>query len=604
MLPLSKLSAVLFIALSWLQLSASAHAEKIDLTHFRDATLGQYLSYFQEQKNAPLLLEEAIKRFEDGDVRQGSSNSISLGIGVNPVWLKATVRNGHHDEPEINTQRYRLSIETPWLDYIDAWLVKDGRVLRHVIGGDAIAYQERPMPYRVFAFETSFPPGETELFIRIESLGPMAIPLRMSTVDAAIKRDIASSYQYGFLYGVMAALALYNIVLFVIIRQKIFGLYSLYLIGFILNSLSYTGQLHTLIIEDYGPYFQDWTDTFLMITYSIAGLHFARKLLNTRAYSPRLDKFTVAVTIVIPLGILIGASLNQLIFALILAFILNSSFALLFIALGVAALKAGADYARLFLFSSVQAAICIGVSTMAVGGIVPYNDFTFKAIEVGMALEAILLAVIIAQQFRMAQRDKVLAESYARTDPLTGLLNRRGFQEMADKLWQNLERNRHNVSIVLLDIDHFKQINDSCGHTKGDEVLVKLAACIQHTIRKGDVSARWGGEEFILLLPETDQQEALIQTERLRRAIEGLRIEHKKTTLRVTSSFGVSGTTKQAMTENQLTPGCRYDFEQMVSQADDALYAAKNSGRNQVFFFTEAGTTQSVTIHKLNGALY
>ena len=453
------------------------------------------------------------------------------------------------------------------------------------------------MPYRVFAFETQFSPGITELYFRIESLGPMAIPVRMSTIDYANKRDISSAYEYGLLYGIMAALAIYNIVLFVIIRQKIFGLYSLYLIGFIINSLSYTGQLHTVITADLGPYFQDWTDTFLMITYSIAGLLFARELLQTRNYSPKLDKLVIAVTTIIPLGIIIGALLNQLVFALILAFILNSSFALLFIALGLAALKAKANFALLFLFSSVQTAICIGVSTMAVGGVLPYNDFTFKAIEVGMALEAVLLAVIIAQQFRMAQRDKLMAETFARTDILTGMYNRRGFQEMADKLWENIARNKRNVSIVLLDIDHFKNINDNYGHIQGDEVLIALAKCIQQTIRKGDICARWGGEEFILLLPETDQHEALIQTERLRQEIESVRVNFNNNLIKITSSFGVSGTFKDNETStNHNKPDYHYNFEKLVSEADNALYAAKNSGRNQVFFFPTADANHAISL--------
>ncbi len=453
---MTKLLLLILITLAVKVIPSLALANTIDLSDFKEETLGQYLDYFQEQKNAPLSLIEAIDHFESAEILHGSGNSISLGIGVRPVWLKVSINNKLE-----NTTLYRLSIETPWLDHIDAWLVKDGKVQRHVIGGDAIAYSERPMPYRVFAFETQFSPGITELYFRIESLGPMAIPVRMSTIDYANKRDISSAYEYGLLYGIIAALAIYNIVLFVIIRQKIFGLYSLYLIGFIINSLSYTGQLHTVITADLGPYFQDWTDTFLMITYSIAGLLFARELLQTRNYSPKLDKLVIAVTTIIPLGIIIGALLNQLVFALILAFILNSSFALLFIALGLAALKAKANFALLFLFSSVQTAICIGVSTMAVGGVLPYNDFTFKAIEVGMALEAVLLAVIIAQQFRMAQRDKLMAETFARTDILTGMYNRRGFQEMADKLWENIARNKRNVSIVLLDIDHFKNINDN-----------------------------------------------------------------------------------------------------------------------------------------------
>lgn len=579
-LPLALIAAIIMMH------SVAAMAETIDLTGFEESTLGKYLRYFQEQEKTPLTIDEAITQFSGDTISDGTGNSISLGIGVRPVWLKVSVNSA-----QLNDGLYRLSIETPWLDYIDVWLVHKGQKLRHVVGGDAIPFELRPMPYRFFAFETQFLPGITDLYFRIDSRGPMAIPLRMNTLEAAIKRDISSAYEYGFLYGVMGALAIYNIVVFVIIRQRIFGLYSLYLIGFIANSLSYTGQMHTVITADFGPYFQDWTDTFLMITYSIAGLHFARTLLNTRAYAPGLDKITIAVTTIIPMGIVIGALFNQLVFSLILAFILNSGFAILFIALGIAALRAGANFARLFLFSSVQAAGCIGVSTMAVGGVVPYNDFTFKAIEVGMALEAVLLAVILAQQFRLAQRDKLMAETFARTDVLTGLNNRRGFKELADTLWENIVRNRRAVSIVLLDIDHFKNVNDTYGHAQGDQVLIALAHCIKNTIRKGDISARWGGEEFILLLPETNQQEALVQAERVRQAIERLAIAHRGITLNITASFGVASTQTVSADDRNC-----YDFESMVRAADDALYAAKNSGRNQVFFFPGGNTKHPIAV--------
>ena len=106
-----------------------------------------------------------------------------------------------------------------------------------------------------------------------------------------------------------------------------------------------------------------------MITYSVAGLHFARTLLKTRHYAPTLDKLTVWITLVIPAGILIGFIADQLVFSLILSFILNSGFALLFIAMGVAARRAMVPSANLFLVSSVTAAVCIAISTMAVAGV-------------------------------------------------------------------------------------------------------------------------------------------------------------------------------------------------------------------------------------------
>jgi diguanylate cyclase (GGDEF)-like protein len=408
----------------------------------------------------------------------------------------------------------------------------------------------------------------------------MAIPVYFSSVNNAINRDIASSFQYGILYGIMIALALYNLVLFIFIRQKEYGLYSLYLLGFFLNSLSYTGQLHTIITYDFGPYFQDWLDIFLMITYSVAGLHFARLLLKTSHYAPNLDRFVVRTTIVIPTAMVIGFIFDQLFFSMILAFILNTCFVILFVAMGIRAWYANKPFALIFICSSVTAAICITISTLAVAGfIVPYNEYTFKAIEVGMAFEAILLAVILARQFRMAQLDKLIAETYARTDSLTQLNNRRGFQDLTQPIWQNIIRGKKDVSIVLIDIDFFKRFNDQYGHDIGDKVLKEVAKSISNTCRKGDICARWGGEEFIVFLPETPQKQALLQAERIRTAIESLEVNIIQLPLSITASIGVSGTENYVFNNEQLTLNA---LEPIINQADRALYAAKQKGKNQV----------------------
>lgn len=555
-------------------ISGFVSAETLTLPDFKQGTLGKHLQYFQEL-NGQLTLDEAKQKFRSSMTKKGSSHSISLGINVAPVWMNFAVNNTN-DLAEL----YRLSIETPWLDVIDTWLVQDGKVIKHIAGGDAYPYSQRPMPYRFYAFEHHFNQGKTEVYIRIATKGPLAIPVHFSSVKKAIERDITSSFQYGLLYGIMLALALYNLVLFVFIRQKEYGLYSLYLFGFVLNSLSYTGQLHTVITYDFGPYFQDWLDIFLMITYSVAGLHFARLLLKTKFYALKLDQFVVRITIVIPVGMVIGFVFDQLFFSMVLAFLLNTCFAVLFIAMGIRALLANKPFAVIFILSSVTAAICITISTLAVAGfLVPYNGYTFKAIELGMAFEAILLAVILARQFRMAKLDKMIAETYARTDALTQLNNRRGFQELTQPIWQGIIRTRRDAAIVLLDIDFFKRFNDQYGHEIGDKVLVKVAQCLKETARKGDVFARWGGEEFILFLPETTEKQAYLQAERIRAAIEMLEIQVIKLPLSITASFGVAGSTENCFQDEPLSLSV---LEPMINSADRALYVAKQKGKNQV----------------------
>ena len=567
---------ILFVVLSVFAASVKSFAATpVDLATLKYATLGQNFDYFQEKKNQTMELADAIRHFDSQKLKQGSGNSISLGLGVRPVWLKTRLTNSTARE-----ELFRLSIETPWLDNIDTYIVQNGNVLKHITGGDAVPYLQRPMQYRYYAFETRFPAGQTELYIRINTLGPMAIPVRLSTVPLAISRDIRTGYEYGILYGIMLALALYNFVLYSNIRQKEFGLYSLYLLGFVANSLSYTGQVHTLFTPDLGPYFQDWMDIFLMITYSVFGLHFARFALDTKSYAPKLNKFTFWIATIIPIGMLFGAIVNHLVFSMILAFILNSSFALLFVVLGYQAYKHKVPSAILFFVSSVTAATCIGISTMAVAGLVPYNDFTFKAIEVGMTFEAILLALLLAQRFHAAQRDKVIAEAFARTDDLTHLLNRHGFKENTQLAWRDTLYENQDASVVFIDIDRFSDLNDEFGHATGDLLLMNVAKCLSTTVRKQDILARWSGEEFILFLPETNQLKAILLAEDLRHAVETLAIPYGGEMLSVTASIGVAGSNLKHFDG---LPIKQIELEHLIDSANHALLQAQNAGRNQVF---------------------
>lgn len=571
-----RLRFIVFLTFVFVALTSYAQPS-INLDTHRSLTAGQYVNYFQETDER-LSLEQAMQIFDSRPENLGHSQSISLGISVAPVWLK--VRLEKNQNPDT---LYRFSTETPWLDHIDAWLVHQNQVLEQVYGGDALPYLERPLQYRYFAFESTLPTGTTELYLRVESVGPMAIPLHIAESSLAIERDIANSYHYGFLYGIMVALAIYNLIIFFSIGHKEHGLYAIYLLGFVLNSLSYTGQLHTWFTPDWGPYFQDWLDISLMITYSIAGLHFARLLLNTKDYAPRLDKLSVAITLIIPMGMVIGAIINSLTLSLLLAFLLNTSFALLFIAMGVQALKHHVAAAKLFLVCSVTAATCICISTAAVAGLLPYNDFTFKLIEIGMALEAMFLAFLLAQRFRAAETEKREAQKSARLDALTHLNNRRGFEHAVHPMWHQHLRSKNDVSVIMLDIDHFKKINDTYGHMQGDEVLRSIAALLEYGSRRSDIVARWGGEEFLLFLPDTNQEQALQQAERLRLLIANANIDSDTGNIAVTASFGVCGTL-----DGKFEGGDMQDnlLEYIIHSADKALYQVKNSGRNQVLAHT------------------
>jgi diguanylate cyclase (GGDEF)-like protein len=172
------------------------------------------------------------------------------------------------------------------------------------------------------------------------------------------------------------------------------------------------------------------------------------------------------------------------------------------------------------------------------------------------------------------QRD--LLRRIAMMDGLTGVANRRTFDHTFEREWRRSQRTEHPLSLVLVDVDHFKAYNDTYGHQDGDDCLRAVAQCLESVLqRPADLIARYGGEEFACLLPETDLAGACEIAERLRHAVESLAIVHKGSTTApmVTISLGVS---------NNAAPKDSHSADAALRHADALLYQAKNAGRNRV----------------------
>jgi diguanylate cyclase (GGDEF)-like protein len=158
-------------------------------------------------------------------------------------------------------------------------------------------------------------------------------------------------------------------------------------------------------------------------------------------------------------------------------------------------------------------------------------------------------------------------------DDLTGLYNRRFYDQKILAEYRRSRRNLTPLSLVIIDIDHFKKVNDTYGHLAGDECLIVVAACIKSCLRRSaDISCRYGGEEFCLILPETDSQGALALAEELRESIASCQVSYNNTIISLTISCGVSTYLQQKDVQ----------AEHLFAAADQALYQAKHNGRNQV----------------------
>jgi diguanylate cyclase (GGDEF)-like protein len=197
--------------------------------------------------------------------------------------------------------------------------------------------------------------------------------------------------------------------------------------------------------------------------------------------------------------------------------------------------------------------------------IVPWLAFGFVAVLALMVV--VLLLWSLESRRRLGALSEALTQT-ARTDALSGLSNRRDLVEHLEGLTANSRRHGLALTVVMIDIDHFKEVNDRFGHGAGDNVIVRVADCMRLVFRTGDVFGRWGGDEFLAVLPMTDEVGGLVVAERLRQAVVDRPTQCDDTPITVNLSIGCA-------------TGIGH-VDELVRMADEALYQAKASGRGQV----------------------
>ena len=541
------------------------NAQGIQLNQKATISVGPF-AHFYAESNTRLSVDSAINAYQQNAFTPSTQQVLTFGIGAKPHWVAFELYNEHTE----NVKRY-LSIETTWLDRIDIYLIHADQVVSHRAMGDQYPFHFRPVNTRFFSIEQTFLPGKTLAMLRVDSPDPLLLPITIRDYEAHHHYAELDAYSYGLLYGVMLALFLYNLMLYSGIRHRQYLFYAIYLFLFVLLNLSYTGHAYRWLWPD-AVQLQQWANPVLMILYSVSGLIFAIAFLDIRKSSPLIAKWIGRFCIAIMAGLMVTYWLpNGQQLALYLSFSTILVFTLLMLLLGVVSLCAGNRAAYHFLLASVVAALGGTITALTVWGIIPYHLLGYRAVDIGTVIESILLALALATQFRRNQRQRLKAEQIARLDPLTGLNNRRAFSERAEPYWQNSLRYQGPISVAILDLDEFKLINDQFGHKVGDQALESTAEALTSSIRAGDVLARWGGEEFIILMPETSLNEASKLAERVRLCIQQLHMQEKGADIKLSASIGVA--TRLAYMEN---------IEQLIYKADKCLFEAKAGGRNCV----------------------
>jgi diguanylate cyclase (GGDEF)-like protein len=517
----------------------------------------------------------------------------TFGFQEGAFWFHAVLLN----EDPAETRRLLVQ-QYPLSDRIDLYLRGADGTLSAQLSGDRLPFAERAVKHRQPNFWVDLPAGQpVDLLVRVESESSMQVPLALYTPAAftAMARD--GQLGIGLYYGILLALFFYNLILWVTLRDRSYFWYMVHisafgLVLFCLNGLAfeYLWPGNTWLQEHCVP---------VSICLAQIGMQqFVRIFLELGQRWRRADRVSL---VLIGLFSLLGiASLflpSRVSTTLASALVLPS---VAWVAIvGVIVLRRGYRPARVFL--AAWSAFLLGTAayTLVAFGVLPKMFLTEYGVQIGSALEMILLSFALAYRYaalrnenerlvketneklelKVAERTAELTVALDRLaevnrrDGLTGVFNRHHFREQLDALLCDSRTGPRNLGVLMVDIDHFKRINDSLGHLAGDECIRNVAQCMRDTLEPfGGIVARFGGEEFVAALPGCNESRALEAAEAVRQRIATRRVEVDGRTVQLTVSVGVYNLDAYRL-ENP---------DDALRRADEALYSAKEQGRNCV----------------------
>ncbi len=533
--------------------------------------------------------------------------SINFGLSQSVWWARVTLRNTGSQPIE-----RVLDLGSSLVDEADVVVLgPDGRERLHMASGDRRPFASRGEPVRTIATRLTLPPGETlTVLMRLaahDGLHEIITPTLWRS-EAFAEHQQTETLFFGLYYGVLVTMMLYNVFLFISTRQSTFGFYVAYIASFLAWALVFRGYAFQYWWPN-APDFNNQVLPFIVsLVYLTLGL-FLMRYLNTRhSVPPRLHRILATCTAANGLGIL-----PPLMGLYALSFVINTLISLGLIVSLVAAghllVFQGSRPARYFASAFALLAMAALIYYLRVLGLVPANVLTDNIVQIGSAVEALILAFGLADQMNTLKTEKLHAErqalaaqttlttqleslvssrtqeleaanqrlaSLSVTDELTGAHNRRQFNKDLAAAVALHGRHHTPLALCLLDVDHFKAFNDRYGHPAGDEVLQKIAQSLRQQLqRASDHVYRVGGEEFAVLLDINEPPEKVRRfIEQMREAIHALAITHEGSPLGVVSiSMGLVILKGLSATRSPA---------ELYSQADTLLYQAKQAGRNQL----------------------
>jgi len=607
----------LLAVLAWLSPIPSARADDVPTLRITGPVegleIGRQLVY----------LEDPGARFTIGEFATGSRMIgghqdrplPNFGFSRSPYWFETRIENAARTHLHL-----LFEIAYPVLDEVDFYAVSaSGRVLDHVATGSLRPFKDRRLLHRNFVFPVEVAPGEAlRVIVRVHSSVAVQVPLRLWTEHRFLESDQWAALLQGIYVGFMLVMMLYNLFLYFSVRERMY----LWYVPMVGGQLAFQYALHGLAFATLWPEqvaFNRALPPIVIPLVTWAANAFAMEFLDLRRREPRWYRITRAVRLLCLVDAVIAPFLPfdiGVALGCILAAVASSTVLVAF------ALLARSATRQVLVLGIAWAPLLAGVFVLVVEkfGWIGRSFWTENLVQLGSSIEVVVLSIALGDRInherdeklraqeraleheraaqraqqdalsiqrrandtleqRVKERTHELAEANARLadlstrDALTSLRNRRHFNERLYDEFARAVREGTPLGLLMVDIDHFKQVNGRFGHLLGDQCLTAIADVLRVTIsRATDTVARYGGEEFVILLPNTDAEGARKVAEAVRLAVEALAIEASGELIRLSVSVGVMCGVPSRSARREL----------FLSRAEAALHEAKQRGRNRV----------------------
>lgn len=482
----------------------------------------------------------------------------SFGYSGSAWWLRTAFTNESALPRQlVLRQGYVL------LDYFDLYVVDRGRVLQRWTSGDTLPYSTRPIPHRDYLFPLTVEPGQTlTIYLRARSEGPVNASLALYAPEALVPTLGAEQLAMGALFGSFVLLALCTALLYGFVRDEAFAYYLCYVLCYGGYMAVFNGIAQQYVWPETPSLWGVGQVVLLMLALHFL-LLFSRSLLRAKGRSRWLDRGVLILQVAIFAHMVAAPFVAYGTLVKPITFTVAAT-VFMVVAIGITGLRARQAAAGYFLLAWSVFLVGVLLYLAKSVGLLPHTWLTQYGFQIGTIFEFVLLSVALGLRVKEIRQQ-------SRTDSLTGLANRSRYDELVEQAFAQSRAAATTLGLLVIDVDHFKRVNDRHGHAVGDRVLEHVAESLRRKLPPHAVASRYGGEEFVVLVPRTDDAALMALAEDLRKAISA-----STPAIPVTASIGVASTAGHAFA----------DPRGLFRAADEALYAAKRTGRDRVVGWT------------------